>query len=71
MISHNKSFKKDVKIPNGEYRMIVHNILWSISETELPATPVVLFSINKDIGYPGAKDNKDPLNVELVDPEIN
>lgn len=68
VIAHNNFFNKGVKIPNGEYRMSVHHILWPIPETAITSNTGGI--INQNIGYPGAEDNQKPLTVELVDPAI-
>jgi len=65
---HNNFFNKGVKIPNGEYRMSVHHVLWPVPETAITSNTGGV--INQNIGYPGAEDNLEPLKVEPVDPAI-
>lgn len=64
----NNFFNKGVKIPNGEYRMSVHHILWPIPETAITSNTGGV--INQNIGYPGAENNLEPLKVEPIDPDI-
>lgn len=68
VMAHNNFFNKGVKIPNGEYRMSVHHILWPIPETAITTNTGGV--INQNIGYPGAENNIEPLKVEPADPDI-
>lgn len=68
VMAHNNFFNKGVKIPNGEYRMSVHHILWPIPETAITTNTGGV--INQNIGYPGAENNIEPLKVEPDDPDI-
>ena len=68
VMAHNNFFNKGVKIPNGEYRMSVHHILWPIPETVITTNTGGV--INQNIGYPGAENNIEPLKVEPADPDI-
>lgn len=68
VMAHNNFFNKGVKIPNGEYRMSVHHILWPIPETAITTNTGGV--VNQNIGYPGAENNIEPLKVEPADPDI-
>ena len=68
VMAHNNFFNKGVKIPNGEYRMSVHHILWPIPETAITTNTGGV--INQNIGYSGAENNIEPLKVEPADPDI-
>lgn len=63
VMAHNNFFNKGVKIPNGEYRMSVHHLLWPVPETAI--TTNTGGRINQNIGYPGAEDNVEPLKVDV------
>ncbi len=59
--AHNNFYNHGVKIPNGEYRMSVHHILWPVPENAIKTNTGGI--INQNIGYPGAEDNVTPLKV--------
>jgi hypothetical protein len=61
VMKHNNFFNKGVAIPNGEYRMSVHHVLWPVPETAIKTNTGG--HINQNIGYPGAEDNIEPLQV--------
>lgn len=61
VMAHNNFYNKGVKIPNGEYRMSVHHILWPVPENAIKTNTGGV--INQNIGYPGAEKNLEPLKV--------
>lgn len=61
VMAHNNFYNKGVKIPNGEYRMSVHHILWPVPENAIKTNTGGV--INQNIGYPGAERNVEPLKV--------
>lgn len=62
VMAHNNFFNKGIKIPNGEYRMSVHHLLWPVPENAIKTNTGGI--INQNIGYPGAENNVEPLKVE-------
>lgn len=61
VMAHNNFYNKGVKIPNGEYRMSVHHILWPVPENAIKTNTGGV--INQNIGYPGVEKNVEPLKV--------
>ena len=59
--AHNNFYNHGVKIPNGEYRMSVHHLLWPIPENAIKSNTGGV--INQNIGYPGAENNLTPLEI--------
>lgn len=64
VMAHNNFYNKGVKIPNGEYRMSVHHLLWPVPENAIKTNTGGI--INQNIGYPGAENNVEPLKVGAV-----
>ena len=56
--AHNNFYNHGVKIPNGEYRMSVHHILWPVPENAIRSNTGGV--INQNTGYPGAENNLEP-----------
>lgn len=61
MMRCNNFFRDQVVLPNAQYRMSVHHVLWPIPETAITSNTGGV--INQNIGYPGAENNITPLKV--------
>lgn len=59
---HNNFYNHGVVIPNGEYKMSVHHVLWPIPENAIKTNTGG--TINQNVGYPKIKDNIAPLKIE-------
>lgn len=61
MMRCNNFFRDQTVLPNAQYRLSVHHILWPIPETAITSNTGGV--INQNIGYPGAENNIAPLKV--------
>lgn len=65
--SHNNFYNHGVVIPNGEYIMSVHHVLWPIPENSIKTN--TRGTINQNVGYPKIKENMIPLQIEMDSPK--
>lgn len=59
--THNNFYNKGVKTNYAEYKLSVHHVLWPVPENAI--TTNTGGTINQNIGYPGADNNVEPLQV--------
>ena len=67
VMAHNNFYNKGIVLPNGEYKMSVHHVLWPVPENAITTNTGGI--INQNIGYPGAENNITPLQVGQETPD--